>query len=420
MYINEIDKNIADYISQNFSNPAYIFDMRGLLRRYQDFQLAVEAIYPSAKVAVSYKTNSTHGLLASLHEKGAYAEIVSGYEFDIAEYLHVPGNKIIFNGPMKTDAEIIRSLRLGCYFHCDNADEVEQVVACCQQENISADIGLRVSFHRNNAGWSRFGFDVDSADFERTINLIKFSDRVSLGGIHTHIGTNIRDLEQFSRMSASLANLAEKLLQQHDIELKWLDLGGGLAGISPRIDELQHYPHPLPDLSAYANAILKPLLPYLNRFKCAPVVFFEPGRTLFEPFGMMLCQIAAVRDKNEADQQNVVLNIGNNMLATTHVYNHPIHFLTADQPLIATNFFGSTCNQMDKLHQTTIAPKLKIGDPLLFYGVGAYCMAFSYSFIRLRPGILAWYGERDFQWLRTPETFEHMRELECIPQKHMM
>jgi len=285
---------------------------------------------------------------------------------------------------------------------------------------------LRLYFTDSTSTWSRFGIGVDSdcssLNFLTLITKISQSTHLSLGGLHTHIGTNIRDLNQFKMMATYLCGVALELKKQFSIELSWLDVGGGLAGISPYRTENQFEPHLLPDANDYMDAIIPPLMPYLATLKKPATLIFEPGRTLFEAFGGLLAQVVGVRH-DQAGMQAVILNAGNNVLSTCHVYHFPIQCF----PQISrqattcqlTQLLGPTCNQADQLHDPILLPHLQRDDLLLFYGVGSYCMAFSYSFIRFRPGVILWRGEANATWLRQPETIANNAITGYLPTELM-
>lgn len=426
MHINEainpfqtIDSRLAQTLAQRFASPVYLIAKQAIVARLAEFQALAKHYYPHTTVALSYKTNPIHGLLALLHQQGAYAEVVSGEEYRIATRLGVPGTHIIFNGPMKTEQELTEALLQGAYLHCDHLDEIDRIEVIAQRLKRQAKIGLRLCFIDEQTNWSRFGFAVSqySALPEHAIHVVKriqASPHLNLAGLHAHIGTNIRDLAQFAALGRNLAAFATELLLQFNLQLEWLDVGGGLAGISPRIDEQQIGPHPLPSLDQYLAALITPLLPYLTSLSKPAQLFFEPGRTLFEPFAGLLTQIIG-RRRDQPELAELICDAGFNTLATSHVYNHPLHVPSPTGDKRKTILYGPTCNQADRLHVPIELPMLIPGDFVLFYGVGAYCMSFSYSFIRYRPGVILWHGDDQADWLRYPESLEHASQLERLP-----
>ena len=74
------------------------------------------------------------------------------------------------------------------------------------------------------------------------VKKIVASAHLKLNGIHAQIGTDIRDLSLFQRLSENLNAFAIYLKQTYALELLWIDVGGGLAGINPRSEEQRMTP----------------------------------------------------------------------------------------------------------------------------------------------------------------------------------
>ena len=408
----QLSHGSANKIAKQFDTPLYIIDEVSLLSRFQEFQCLVQSQYLHSKIAVSYKTNPLLYVLSLLHEHGAYAEVVSGEEYQIAKRLKVADNHIIFNGPLKKDQELMVALANGAIINCDHAEEVQRIESLAATMNKQASIGLRVCFDDLGINWNRFGFfrDDSKQSIFAMVEYIKRSSTLNLVGLHAHIGTNIRDIGQFALLAKRLATLSEDMLRYHQVTLKWIDVGGGLAGISPRIDEQQIVPHPLPSLSEYVTAITKPLLHYLETTQAT--LFFEPGRTLFEPFGGLLTKVVACRPVVNAQSRGLILDAGINALPSAQVYNHPVLHWGGCEQSRQTFLYGPTCNQADQLHQPLQLPALGAGDLLLFLGVGSYSMSFSYSFIRNRPGVITWGAGEHRSWIRRRETIDYVAQLQ--------
>lgn len=430
----KLNKTWATDTATQFGTPLFIMDEKGILNRFSSLQNAVKRRYAHSIIAVSYKTNFIKGLLALLHGCGAHAEVVSGVEYTVAKKIRLPQQKIIFNGPMKTEKELMEAIHDNTIINCDHQDEIDRIEQCAKMLGKKLPIGIRIYFKDNNDAWNRFGFCVskDLSD-QGTIDLIKrisTSSYLKLTGLHTHIGTNIRDLTHFTKLAQYLNHFAFHLRNHFQIELDWIDVGGGLAGISPYLKENRTEPHPLPDCDAYAEAIINPLLPYLHSLAKPATLIFEPGRTLFEAYGALLTRVIGRRIPAAEKTSAIICDAGINTLATSHVYDFPIHVFdrnihkqTAPRSIlldsVMTTLYGPTCNQQDHLHSPLLLPHLKPGDLLLFYGVGSYCMAFSYTFIRFKPGVILWRDDNHCEWLRKQETLEHNALLEYMPSLDM-
>lgn len=414
-----IDHGLVSDWAQRFGTPLFIMDAEGVLQRFVSLRRAVMSHYANSIIAVSYKTNCLKGLLSYLHQAGAHAEVVSGIEYEIADEIRMSGQKIIFNGPMKTLEEIEKAIQEQSIINCDHEDEIEKIAIVAKRMGVKASIGLRIFFDDSKTAWNRFGFQVDkNLECAGTRNLIDTVMRISslkLAGVHVHIGTNIRDLNQFREMSHCLYSFVSALKTHYQIELDWIDVGGGLSGISPLREDIHNKPMQLPDADAYADAVITPLLPYLSRVSRPPVLIFEPGRTLFEAFGALLTRVIGRRQQHDSVSA-VILDAGINSLSTSYRYDFPVRCFTDAQPLRMTQLLGPTCNQVDRLHTPLMLPVLTMEDLLMFYGVGAYCMAFSYSFIRFRPGVIIWRHGCHAEWLRLPESLAQNSMVGLVPE----
>ncbi len=414
----EIDRALADHLCEQFGSPVYILDESGISQRLGELEAAARAVYRFSTVAISYKTNPTRGMLAKLHRTGAFAEVVSGDEYRIARSLGVPENQIVFNGPVKSDQDLQLAVHGGSFVHCDHADEVDRIESIARSGNRIAQIGIRLHFPAEDS-WERFGFEVGRGINCPAMNIVSRiirSRHLKLSGLHSHAGTNIRDLETFHRFSSQYAGFAASVRDRTGCELQWIDIGGGLAGIAPLVSENRMEPYPLPPVDAYCRAVITPLLPYLTGCHRPPRLILEPGRTLFNAFGGMLVTVIGRRPAGHDGVAAVILDAGITSLALAHKYNHPIHVCHHQAESGPVKLLGPTCMEWDIVSRPVHLPRLSPGDKLVIYGTGCYSMALASSFTRFRPGTVGWNGEGYFRWLRKPETLEHSGRLDVVDQ----
>jgi diaminopimelate decarboxylase len=413
--ICRLDGGLARRIRDEFGTPVYVVDVPGVQTRFAELLSAARSRYAGSQIALSYKTNSTRALLATLHAAGAWAEIISGDEWTIAQSLGVAGSQIVFNGPAKRDEEIRRALASGSFLHCDHADELDRIERIAQQRGSRARLGIRLHFD-DQEDWRRFGFrtldHADGSPAHQIADRILASPWLELGGIHVHQGTNIRDLGRFADMARRMSRFARWLQSQRGHELAWIDVGGGLSGIAPEIRERTMSPFCLPDAGDYCDAVIGPLLEYLESCRVKPILLFEPGRTLYSAFGGLLVSVVGRRPREEDQTDPVILDGGLTSMAFAWRNNYPIHVCTSNRPAVVHRFLGPTCMSLDQPHQPMPTPELSVGDLLVFCGVGCYSMAMASSFTHFRLGVLGWFGEGEVRWLRTPETIEHSMRLD--------
>ena len=96
-----IDGVSVKKLTEIYGTPLHIVNERELLKTYQAFLTAFQAVYPNVTLATSYKTNPVPHVLKTLHDAGSHAEVISHFELWLALRLGVSPAKIILNGPGK-------------------------------------------------------------------------------------------------------------------------------------------------------------------------------------------------------------------------------------------------------------------------------------------------------------------------------
>lgn len=393
-------------VLQEFGSPVYLYDVDAINQRYENLTKAFNQHYPKSHIALSYKTCPLLGILKTLQNKGAMPEVVSEFECDMANLLKP--QKMIINGPHKTDKMLSQAIKQQFIINIDHQEEVVRINVLAKELGKVAKVGIRLSL---GDGWNRFGFEYDDTLWSRISALQDQQSHLKIVGIHVHVGTGIRDYNVFSTAASKLATALS--LWPFDWPIEWIDLGGGLAGISPKWQE-EIEQHELPCLHSYAKAWLTPLTEVLSHH--TPLLIVEPGRTLFEPFGSLLTQVVT-RRHGDSERQSLVINGGINAVPTARVYRHPLHSqqhlsgLSSNSNKLSSNLYGPLCLQADTLAKNTQLEPLKSGDWILIKGVGAYNQSRSVPFIQTRPGV-AGLVNGQWQWLRHHETVSDHLKLE--------
>src|SRR6056300_743223 len=97
------DVPIAD-IAAAVGTPFYVYSTATLLRHYRLFDEALDGI--DHLVCYAMKAASNQAILKTLAALGAGMDVVSGGEYARAIAAGVPGERIVFSGVGKTEAEI--------------------------------------------------------------------------------------------------------------------------------------------------------------------------------------------------------------------------------------------------------------------------------------------------------------------------
>ena len=113
--------SVKDLINE-FGSPLFVLSEQIIRNTYRDAVRAFKTRYPKVQFAWSYKTNYINAVCNIFHQEGSWAEVVSGFEYNKALGNGVQGNKIIFNGPEKTNEELELAIHNNSLIHIDHFD----------------------------------------------------------------------------------------------------------------------------------------------------------------------------------------------------------------------------------------------------------------------------------------------------------
>jgi diaminopimelate decarboxylase len=379
---------------REFGSPLFVISentLRGLFRNFRD-TFSEPGI--DTTIAYSYKTNYLPAVCAILHEEGAWAEVVSGMEYELARSLQAPPEQTIFNGPYKTRAELQAAFADGALVNIDNFDELAAIEALAGTLGQPCRVGIRVNFRYGPAPWTKFGFNDENGDAQKALERIAAHPGLRLELLHNHCGTFQLDYDIYAKGVEVLIGLARRA---RDLGLAptMIDMGGGYPSsnrLKPMYDLPEVGRRRSDALYPYAEAILGPLSKAKELFGGRPRLVLEPGRALVDSAVQLLCSVVATKDIPEKGRA-VVADGGVNLVPTAYWYDHgikpPPEARSEDdaegrtaQPV---SIYGPLCMQIDVLREQVMMPPLEIGDPLVISNVGAYCQTQSMQFIQPRP-----------------------------------
>ena len=72
-------------LTGRYGSPLYVFDELGFLENAKKLESAMLALYPHYRIAYSFKTNYTPYICSTVKKHGAMAEVVSGFEYELAK-----------------------------------------------------------------------------------------------------------------------------------------------------------------------------------------------------------------------------------------------------------------------------------------------------------------------------------------------
>ncbi len=414
--VSEIEGvKVKDLLAEHGS-PLFVLSEKSMRQAYSQAYSAFSTRYPNVQFAWSYKTNYLSAVCNVFHQEGSWAEVVSGFEYQKAQRNGVPGEKIIFNGPDKSEADLELAIQNNSPIHIDHFDELYTLIGLSEKMGKRPRVAIRVNMDTGiQPIWDRFGFNYESGQAWDAINKILFTDKMDLVGLHCHIGTFLQSADAYKIAAAKMADLAIGIKKRYNKDIHYIDLGGGFASRNTLKGSYLSYAETTPNFSDYAESISAALLNSGFRRDELPMLILETGRALIDDAGYLLGTVLA--NKRLADgRRATILDFGVNLLFTSFWYDHTVfpaqecsHF-SEDSVL-----YGPLCMNIDVVRESIKLPALNKDDHVVVHRVGAYNMTQWMQFITMRPRVVMIDTKGEVHLIRERENIDNLMEMERIP-----
>lgn len=358
----------------------FVLEADKLLFNFRSLHNAFLANYHKVEIGYSYKTNYTPQICRILHDEGAMAEVVSEMEYSAARRLGIPHHRIIFNGPYKA-AWAFRDAALGgATINLDSFRDLDLLTDLANTPSIDQNqirVVIRVNFAIDQY-ISRFGFDVESSDFDQVLDVIRQLQNVHLAGLHCHFPN--RDLDSFRRRVEGLLHLCNRIFPDGPPEV--LNIGGGFYSSLPSSlrKTMAASPASFDDYGALVGQLLKDAFPHPDY---SPTLYLEPGTALVADVMTFYTKVLStknVRGHYFATVTGSIFDISPNAktksLPVTPILNPAITRGSAHNFVIS----GFTCIESDILSDS-LSATLETGDVLAYGNVGSYSVVMRPPFI---------------------------------------
>ncbi len=405
---------VADLVAE-YGSPLFVYSQRSLANKYRELRDAMALRYPKVRLAWSYKTNYLGAVCKVFHSEGAWAEVVSDFEYDKAIHNGIPTEQIHFNGPAKHEEILARAFSGGSMVHIEHFDELALAEKVADELGIRPAVAIRVNITTTGTPvWSRFGFGLESGHARDAVRRIQAGNKLDLVGIHCHLGTFIQNPSVYQQAAGKLAGFANALRAELGITLDFIDVGGGIASANALKHQFRSGQE-TPAFARYAEAVSDGLSALEYPPDQLPTLVLESGRALVDEAGYMITSVLANKQLPEGSR-GVVVDAGVNVLFTSFWYNHEVApGQEVAGPLEPTTIYGPLCMNIDVIRDTMSLPPLKPGNLLVFRNVGAYNVTQWMQFITYRPPVVMISPEGEHGLIREREDLNDVIGPERLP-----
>ena len=370
-------------LAAEFGTPAYVYVESDIRARARSYLEAFRARTDAFEVIYASKAAPISAILALLAGEGLSVDVASGGELYLALQSGFEPERIHMHGNNKTDAELRYAAEAGIgHVIIDSFDEISRAERAFDRRQdvlIRVTPGIETATHnavQTGQVDSKFGFGIEGGAAERAIAEVAATKHLRLAGLHAHIGSQIFELEPYSRAIEALAELASGL------ELELLNIGGGL-GIAYTADDAP------PPIDAYVDLKVGAVQ---SLFDPVPRIAIEPGRSLVGNAGITMYTVGTIK---EIPGVRTYLGVDGGMSDNLRpmLYGSRYEALIANRaaaaPGATVTVAGLHCESGDVLVRDAQLPEPEIGDVLVTPATGAYghAMANNYN-AALRPPVI--------------------------------
>ena len=299
-------------LAKKYDTPLYVYSKGKIESNFNLYKKSFKSI--DSIICYAVKANSNHGILKILANLGAGADVVSGGELYRVLKAGISSQKIVYSGVGKTSSEIEFALKSNILmFNVESFEEVQQINKTAQKLKTKARISFRVNpnvdphTHKHittGKFGSKFGIMYEDA-FELYMKANKMKN-IEIVGIDSHIGSQLLDITPYKLAAEKISKLIDKL-EENKINIKYIDIGGGLGIKYTDTDKPQH---PL----NLRKAVMSIYSKYKNK-----TIIVEPGRSIVGDAGILLGQV--IYRKTTGSKNFIITNVAMNDLIRPALYD---------------------------------------------------------------------------------------------------
>ncbi|MGK0374793.1 MAG: diaminopimelate decarboxylase [Arenicella sp.] len=395
-------------IAAEHGTPCYVYSRAAFEKQWKALDDAF-ADHPHT-ICYAVKANSNIAVLNLFARLGSGFDIVS--EGELRRVLKAGGDpsKVVFSGVAKSKTELafamqnkVRSINI------ESVAELERVQEVAASLNVTASIAFRVNpnvdpethpYISTGMDKAKFGVTMEAAfdAYKRASELAN----IEVHGIACHIGSQITKTSPFTDALEIVLDMVKRLAAE-GIEIKQLDLGGGLG--------IDYHGETPPSPSEYVQSMINGMREHGINLPIA----IEPGRYIAGNSGVMLTRVEFL--KHNASKNFAIVDAGMNDLLRPALYQafHQIKPVKQHSSQAAKMFdvVGPVCESACVLgYDRQLA--VEAGDLLAVMSAGAYgfVMANNYN-SRNKPAEIMVDGRRAHV-IRKRETFDQLISGEAL------
>lgn len=359
-------------IASKWGTPTYVY-MESMIR---ERCRTLKDLFPDLPVSWLYavKANDNPHIIRIIADEGMGFDTVSYEEVLLCLKLGTDPRDIFYTENNMTDAEMHGAAGKGVVL---NIGSLGRLKSFCEA-NPGSECSIRIKPDISDGHHAKVDTGNQDSKFGIRLDLIPEAVAIArdhgvrIHGIHAHIGSGIQEPE-------NLLSEIEVLLKSSVLleDLSFINFGGGIP-IPYRAQEAPF------DLERFAELASGRLRDFLSTAGKPVTFFFEPGRWIVGPAGLLLTQVNTVKDQGR--KKFIGTDTGFNHLLRPALYDayHEVVNITAGDAKSSQTYHiaGNICESGDMLALDRPLPESSPGDYLAIRDAGAYGMTMASQYNR--------------------------------------
>jgi diaminopimelate decarboxylase len=394
----------ATEIAARYGTPLYVMEIDRVKTQYRQFLDGIS--YRPLVVLYACKANANVQLMRALREMGAWLDACSPGDLAFGAAAGFTPDQISYTGSSVSDDELRLVVDRRVSFNADSLSQLDRYgrLAPSQAVGLRVNCGVVAGFHSHvQSAGSQSKFGIHPGQLQEALVVARRHD-LRVTGIHTHVGSDIFDVDTPIRALDVLIRLSYSLS-----DLEFVDVGGGWG--VPFITG-----DPSFDMASYGKAVSM-RMGDLSAARGRPITFrIEPGAYLVSDAGTLLTRVTDLKPPVTVNEALTPYFVGTdtsyNHVFSAAMYDSYHEIVVADKadaPTVQTyHIVGNLMQAGDILAKDRPLPVLELGDLLVIKNCGAYsaCRAPTFN-ERPRPAEVMVDG-REAYLIRRQETVEDM------------
>jgi diaminopimelate decarboxylase len=406
----------AAELVREFGTPLFVLDLADVRERIGRYRES----FGGGNVFYAAKAFLTKSFASVVAAEDIGIDCVAGGEVFTALAGGFPAERIAVHGNNKSRAELTACLEAGVgRIIVDSFSELELLRELTREMETVVRVLLRVtpgvdvghhthSYLTTGAEDSKFGFPIGEIAM-RAADMVARTEELELVGLHSHIGSQIFDLEPFAEAGRKMVAFLAEVRRATALEIPELDLGGGMGIAYLPTDA----PPPIEDL---AKVLHDTIAAEAERHSTpVPTVKVEPGRSIVGPAMLTLYTTGTIKDVPGV-RRFVAVDGGMSDNIRVPLYQAAYTYLSAGRPEAPhdhpSTIAGKLCETGDIIGTDVPLPDVEPGELIACAATGAYGYAMTSNYNKQpKPAVVAVYGG-ETRVLARRESFDDLVRLE--------